>query len=60
MDIKVGTLNCHRQTKFTSQKQLYIEDFIKSNNLDILYFQETGRARKGKNQDTKIHTTLVL
>ena len=40
--IKIASLNCRGQTKFPVSKQLQIEDFIKSNNIDILCCQETN------------------
>ena len=42
MDINVATLNCHGQTRLTVQKQLAIQDFIKSYNIDIIFLQETN------------------
>ena len=37
----VGYLNCRGQTGFTVSKQLQIEIFLQSNNIDVLHLQET-------------------
>ena len=42
MDITVATLNCRGQTRLTVQKQLAIQDFIKSYNIDVIFLQETN------------------
>ena len=37
----VGYINCRGQTGFTISKQLQIEIFLQSNNIDVLHLQET-------------------
>ena len=39
--VKVAYLNCRGQTGLTESKQLQIEDFIKTHDIDILHLQET-------------------
>ena len=38
----ISTINCQGQTKLSLSKQLQIEHFIKQNNIDILFCQETA------------------
>ena len=37
----IGSMNCHGQTKLNLAEQLYVQNFIKSNYIDILLCQET-------------------
>ena len=39
--IKIGSLNCHGQTKMSLAKQLFIQDILKCHNFDVLCTQET-------------------
>ena len=39
--IKIGSLNCHGQSKMSTAKQLFIESILKQSKQDILCLQET-------------------
>ena len=39
--LTIATMNCHGQTKFNTSKQLFIQNFLKIYNIDILLCQET-------------------
>ena len=39
--IKASTMNCQGQTKLMLAKQLFIQNHVKNNNIDVLLCQET-------------------
>ena len=40
MCLKVATLNCYRQSGFSSAKQQQISSFIRQHKLDVVHLQE--------------------
>ena len=41
MEVEFATINCQGQTKFSTQKQLFLQDFVKNNSLDVVFPQGT-------------------
>ena len=45
MEVKFATVNCQEQSKFSTQKQLFLQDFVNSNSLNVVFLQESNISK---------------